>query len=326
MYTIVEIPNKGKGMRATMAIPLGTRILCESPLLEFSGGQSNAGIAKAMKDQKLSREDTRAVFALQNDLPGSSTPFLGIVKANAVPLAAPGITATRFGLFKDGNRINHSCLPNAHVCWNSAISKYTVHAIREIKSGEEITSSYILFLYWPYEIRQENIQSYFNFKCICERCMKPLEIRAAADAIYRHMMEIEDANTSQCNYFWNCPEKYLTNLKVNLELLAELRMDFASQGYKSLSEAFKVAIVHSDEARARVFAIRAFERRRIMEGDDSPGVQEAKQLVEHPANLEGCGKFKDTRWEQRLESIPKDLNDKEFEAWLWSPGWLGKRG
>jgi SET domain-containing protein len=38
--------------------------------------------------------------------------------------------------------VNHSCLPNAHNSWNSDAKWETIHAIRYIKPGEEITISY----------------------------------------------------------------------------------------------------------------------------------------------------------------------------------------
>ena len=38
--------------------------------------------------------------------------------------------------------MNHSCDPNCLVAWNAALKKQVVHAIRNIRSGEELTVSY----------------------------------------------------------------------------------------------------------------------------------------------------------------------------------------
>ena len=290
MYTIVNIPNKGKGMKATTAIPLGTRILAESPLLKLSMNQDDdVSIAKPIKDQKLSREDIRTLFSLQNNLAGSSTPLSGIARMNAINLGSRA-TATQVGIFKYGNRVNHSCLPNAYITWNAALGKLTVHAIRDIKCDEEITISYG-YEYEPYASRQAKLEKDCGLKCICERCMKPLEIRMAADGIFEHLMELEEANIAPRNYFMNSPEKYLTNLKVTIELLVELRMMFTSLGFRTYHQAFKVAIAHGDEARASVFAQRAFETRRIMEGEDNPEAQLAKTFAENPASHPSHGKL-----------------------------------
>ncbi|PMB66787.1 SET domain-containing protein 5 [Beauveria bassiana] len=46
-------------------------------------------------------------------------------------------------LFALLSRINHSCVPNTHWVFNTAIERLTVHAIRHIRAGEQITISYI---------------------------------------------------------------------------------------------------------------------------------------------------------------------------------------
>jgi hypothetical protein len=156
MCTIVDVPNKGKGMRATTAIPLGTRILAESPLLRLSMKENETSIAKAIKGPETSREDIRALFYLQNDYAGSSTPLLGLVRMHSEALG-PYSTATQAGIFMTADRINHSCLPNANYIWNAALEKLTAHAIRDIKSGEEITISYC-YEFEPYAVRQTKLK------------------------------------------------------------------------------------------------------------------------------------------------------------------------
>lgn len=41
-----------------------------------------------------------------------------------------------------GPRINHSCIPNVHFAFNTAIEKETFHAMRDIQTGEELTIMY----------------------------------------------------------------------------------------------------------------------------------------------------------------------------------------
>lgn len=41
----------------------------------------------------------------------------------------------------EASKNNHSCVPNAYYSWNNDIKRLTVHAIRKIPEGEEITIS-----------------------------------------------------------------------------------------------------------------------------------------------------------------------------------------
>ena len=38
---------------------------------------------------------------------------------------------------------NHSCVPNADYCWDPDLQRMTVHAVKDVKLGEEITLTYI---------------------------------------------------------------------------------------------------------------------------------------------------------------------------------------
>lgn len=48
-----------------------------------------------------------------------------------------------FGVFALYSRINHSCTPNVYASYNHSLGRHTVHAIRDIKAGEEILTSYV---------------------------------------------------------------------------------------------------------------------------------------------------------------------------------------
>ena len=56
----------------------------------------------------------------------------------------PGWVATdsqSSAVFADNCRLNHSCLPNAHLAWNARLGRQTLHALRDIELGEEVTVS-----------------------------------------------------------------------------------------------------------------------------------------------------------------------------------------
>ena len=75
---------------------------------------------------------------LHNNFPGKHL-FSCIVKTNAL-LCGPDFTIG--GVYSIVCLINHSCLSNAHNNWNSDKMCETIHTIRYIKFGKEITSSY----------------------------------------------------------------------------------------------------------------------------------------------------------------------------------------
>lgn len=65
-------------------------------------------------------------------------------------------------------RVNHSCAPNVFHRFNANISSITMHALRDIKPGEEILTSYI-DICQPTSQRRR-IMYHWGFKCKCEVC------------------------------------------------------------------------------------------------------------------------------------------------------------
>ncbi|WRT69965.1 uncharacterized protein IL334_006956 [Kwoniella shivajii] len=66
---------------------------------------------------------------------------------------------------------NHSCDPNACVVYPNGGRWMELIAIRDIKPGEEILTSYI-DISCPYHIRQSDILERYRFKCNCVLCEK----------------------------------------------------------------------------------------------------------------------------------------------------------
>lgn len=76
------------------------------------------------------------------------------------------------GLFPIMGLINHSCAPNCG--WsNAGDGAVALHALRDLKEGEEITLSYIDIDKERSERRRE-LQETKHFDCACERCSEPL--------------------------------------------------------------------------------------------------------------------------------------------------------
>jgi hypothetical protein len=80
-------------------------------------------------------------------------------------------------------------------------------------------------------------------------------------------------------------------------------------------DALQIVIANGDEARAKVFAERAYAMRVILEGEDSLETIRLKGLKERPADHRLYGMS--MRWKQALEKVPQGLSEKEFDDWLW---------
>jgi hypothetical protein len=95
--------------------------------------------------------------------------YLGIIRTNALPF---GDDVREGGIFLDACRINHACDINAQKSWNKNIKRHTVHALRDIEKGEEITIYYLGVLN-SRKARQEALRRKFAFACLYRLCSLP---------------------------------------------------------------------------------------------------------------------------------------------------------
>jgi hypothetical protein len=94
----------------------------------------------AGKLSRLAEPQQQEFLSLYNNFPGKQ-PLSGIIKTNALSLGSGSMVG---GIFPIISRINHSCRPNTQHTWNSSTEHETIHTIRDIQKGEEITISYSL--------------------------------------------------------------------------------------------------------------------------------------------------------------------------------------
>jgi hypothetical protein len=71
-------------------------------------------------------------------------------------------------VFPHAARFNHCCNPNSCFTWNGAIGQETIHAMKDIATGEEITLSYCDMIHdkpsRSYELK------HYGFVCDCPAC------------------------------------------------------------------------------------------------------------------------------------------------------------
>ncbi|KAL8324301.1 hypothetical protein RB597_007846 [Gaeumannomyces tritici] len=181
LYAPQEVPGKGLGLVATTKIAKSTRILSEAPLFRvpqstISKKQVCDSLSK--KVAALSDDKRQAFFSLRNSVKDEATRELGITRTNALPIGSDAATG---GIFLEASRINHACLQNAQNTWNEGLQQLTIHAIRDINQGEEITIMYIEDRA-NRAARQRILQRNFRFTCSCQLCLLPPSLRASSDA------------------------------------------------------------------------------------------------------------------------------------------------
>ncbi|TVY40163.1 SET domain-containing protein [Lachnellula subtilissima] len=144
MYALQEIPGKGKGLVATRKILKNTRILSEQPLIRvLEDIHDNQTLLTSIHEQvdSLTPDVRQAFLSLHNiHSNGSTSQYLAIFQIPGLPF---GDDVREGGIFLHACHINHACDNNAQRNWNEKIKRHTVHAMRDIEKGEEITIYYL---------------------------------------------------------------------------------------------------------------------------------------------------------------------------------------
>ncbi|RSL59069.1 hypothetical protein CEP53_005939 [Fusarium sp. AF-6] len=312
-YSIRRVPgnNKGYGIVAASKIPKGTRILAEAPLIRLPrevGSKYHARVSIAAKLSKFPPEYGKGYRELCNAYPDDDKE-VAIALTNALPL---GPKSSDSGVFLQASRFNHSCLPNAQETWNENLGKLTVHACVDIEEGQEITINYLKKLACRKD-RQQALEDNCRFRCVCSLCSASVAERRLSDKRQEEIQKLYNEVTSTMARHLD-PLENLHKIQRMLELMRkegirDVRLP------KAYLQAFLTTISHGDQARAQIFAQRAFESRKTLEGDDSPTVIKLKQLTLHPYSH--LDYRPNQKWKSNIEDAPRGLSKSDLEAWLW---------
>lgn len=132
-FKMVLIPGRGEGVVVGSDISRGTQILNEKPL--FTG--PNMPLTKFPKFPKMDQREKMVIRLPPTSL--GRYPFSGIVKTNALPR---GYGPTTGGVYPIICLSSHICFANWHSNWNQDLGLETIHAIKDIRAGEEIIINY----------------------------------------------------------------------------------------------------------------------------------------------------------------------------------------
>jgi hypothetical protein len=99
----------------------------------------------------------------------------------------------RAAVFGTAARFNHSCSPSCHAAWSPSARKQTIHAVRRISQGEELTIAYLSgTAHKPRAERQRELERMYKFECACEACKLKGAARDASDARRRRLGEVSE--------------------------------------------------------------------------------------------------------------------------------------
>jgi hypothetical protein len=314
MYILTEVTSKGKGLVAVADIPKGTRILEEVPTITTPDNQLDNDWLKSHISQQLvslNEQQRQSLLSMHNIYPCSDVAeqCMGIIRTNALPVGSKGIGGA---IFLEACRINHACDNNAQKNWNERIERHTVHALRDIAKGEEITIFY-LGSDSVRKLRQKKLQDKFGFQCSCQLCSLPEEESRQSDRRLARIHVLDDL-IGRDGMTMNFSLQTLRYTDESVQLYNE-----QGPGDSGLSrtylDAAQISIAKGDLARGRIFAERAVDGWRTAYGNDSKEVIEHGALCQNPASLPLYGLSMD--WKTSVRETPQGLDRGDFEDWLW---------
>ncbi|KIW21908.1 uncharacterized protein PV07_12680, partial [Cladophialophora immunda] len=192
MYTLQEVFGRGKGLVAAQKILMGTRILSEKPIIRVpEAAPDNQTLRASIRRQVdgLTPDERQAFLSMHNIYADdAASRYLGISRTNALPF---GDDVREAGIFLNACRINHACDNNAQKSWNENIQRHTIHALRDIEKGEEITIYYLGVLN-NRKARQEALRRKFAFTCSCRLCSLPPDQSEESDRRLDEIFKLDD--------------------------------------------------------------------------------------------------------------------------------------
>lgn len=313
MYSIQDVPGKGVGLVATQNIPIGTRILSEEPIIRaLEDKPDSQTLRKYLRKQvdALTPEQRQVFLSMPNIYADdSASKYLGIIRTNSLPFGDD-----EAGIFLDACRINHACDNNGQKCWNENIKRHTVHALRDIEKGEEITI-YYLGVTNNREARQEALQRKFAFTCKCRLCSLPLDQSRESDRRLDEILQLDRLiGGGGLMGILTAPLQTLRLVDRQVSLYNEQGPNDVGLP-RAFLDAAQIVIANGDLARGRIFAEKAMLGWTILEGDDSANVLKNKALSKDPSKHMLYGRS--MKWKTAVDDVPSGLDSIEFENWLW---------
>ncbi|KAM7193971.1 hypothetical protein V8F33_007477 [Rhypophila sp. PSN 637] len=321
MFACQDVPGKGRGLVATRKIPKGTRILSDKPLIALSKLQSvttqkDSLIRQVEALPSSARQDFLSRPNIYGDGQELADKYFGVFRTIGLPCGDDDDDDDEeAGYFPHASRINHACDNNGQKSWNKKIQRHTVHALRDIEAGEEITV-YYLAMHKNRQARQEALQRKFGFTCACRLCTLPAEENRRSDARLDRILELDNLIGGAQALVVSRPHQLLSYVDEQVRLYNEGGANNSGLA-RAYFDAAQVCVVNGDLARASFFCQRAADEAVLCLGEDSPMVDLYRRMAEDPSkHPQGIANM--TRaWKTAITDVPQGLSDQEFDNWLW---------
>jgi len=316
MFTVEDVPKKGKGLIASRNIPKGTRIICERPVITAERIPTNLEQLLTSIEQQvntLNNAQKEEFLSLSNVHPCNNFTEMcfGIVRTNGLSM---GLDPANVGIFITASRINHACDPNALKFYNENLGQLTIHASKDISEGEEITVPYMM-TYRDRRRRQAILQETFNFLCSCQLCCLPPNLSKVSDRRLDRISDIERIMTKGgVAALLSSPRRMLQYANEQVRLLSKPSLDTEGLAL-AYCKAFNIAVANGDLSRARIFAERGQSLVYAVLGADGNKAIKFSELAQDPSahRLYGAS----MRWKTAFDQVPQELDPEKFEDWLW---------
>ncbi|KAF7953069.1 hypothetical protein EAE96_006289 [Botrytis aclada] len=315
MYSIQEVPGKGKGLIATRTIPMGTCILSEEPIIRIPENASDTALLRASirkQVEALTEKKRQAFLSMHNIYTTDTTPpHLGIIRTNALPFED---SVSEGGIFINACRINHACDNNAQKGWNENTKRHTIYAKRDIEAEEEITIFYLGILN-KRETRQQRLLNKFAFTCSCHLCTLPLAQSQAIDKKLEEILHLDDLISQDgIMGILSVPLLKLRYVDQQVRLYNELGPNDSGLP-RAFYDAAQICIANADLARASIFVEKAVSGWVLLEGENTPSVLRYRALLGSLEKHELYGLS--DKWKMAVGEVPTGLGEEEWEKWLW---------
>jgi hypothetical protein len=286
VFKIADAADKGLGAFALQPLRRGDFILAESPLFTVRdrGGIGADHRAVSSTVDRLSPDKRQQYVSLKNSHDGSGNirdPMIGIFQTNSFSMDEDNT-----GIFVQASRFNHSCSPNARYSWNREIKRFTIYALCDIASGDEILVSYLQSrnVYGSTRAARQARLARYGFTCTCVTCA--LQGPAAAAS---------DQRRTEIAKLWDAVPQFPPNQSRNrlLAIARAIRL-LQEEGYAAdyddfTNDAAWICAFHSDWASAKYWATKTYETRVAEFGEDSYRAREVKPMFLNPRSALRAG-------------------------------------
>lgn len=293
-YEVRIVPGTGMmGMFAARDIAAGERLISEAPLARWAvrAGSSREERIRSFAETVVdfTPQQTAKLLALSeaghfSKVKGKRT-LMGTWLTNALPInyedGQGGSSSSgadheeEAAVFETICRINHACSPSCHHEWNPALGTETVHALKSIPRGSELSISYLMPAGRTRAERQERLSRQFGFECTCSLCSLAGEALARSDACQRAIGDVSEPPRGLA-----LPE-LLKRLQIRLAFMAKEGMPDVWARPLLVSAMVQSVQDASAEGRQRShqLADRASACVKLSTGDDHPAYQTVSTFI-----------------------------------------------